>query len=428
MQQTDLSYLIITSSIWIIIGVLFISKYSLKRIGSLYLIMYLIMYIFSIDTYIRFPHRYEGLNFFALILYIFFISIYTIPLAKINFNKTKLRHPTALKVNIVAIFIIITSLLGLVEIIQNFSIGIVGLLSDDDYGAQMYHELRNSSNFESKSGLAISNLISVFSNITKGIAPLFFLYYLSRPKINVIIVVGLLLSSFITILNGISTGSRFAIISSLMNIIAFLYVMNNFYIKTIKRIINTIVLSIAILAFIGTAAITTSRATREKFNPLESIERYACQANLVFGEYALDAGGCRNGDRTFPLIKMIFTSEVARTYTDRLQKYSYMKVNESQFISFVGDFILDFGPILGSAILLLLWLFIYVKLKPRKIISFNYLIILYLTIEILNGFYLYPFVDIGGNLHLLSLLLLYFYFKNVKFHKSIPNSNSPVNI
>lgn len=376
--------------------------------------MYVLMFLMSVDLYTRFPLAYQGQNILALIHYIIFITLFTIPLAKIPLEELKLVHPNISIVNFVSIGILVFSLLGVKDIFENFYTGIIGLMTDDDYGAQLYHELRNSSSFESKKGIGLSSITSVLNNLAKSIAPLFALYYISHPKKNVFISGGLLISASLVILAGVSSGSRFAIISSMMNIIAFLYVMNNYYTKQIKRIVNIIVIAIASVSLIGVASITMSRALRGNSNPLESVENYTSQACLVYGKYAFDAGGVRYGDRTIPFFKSLFSSNVARTYTDRVDKYSYMKVNESSFISFIGDFILDFGVFFGSILLLLILVWFNRKLKPKAYIGLDYLIIIYIALVNINGFYSYQYVDFGGNLSLILLLLLHGFFKKTK--------------
>lgn len=96
-----------------------------------------------------------------------------------------------------------------------------------------------------------------------------------------------------------------------------------------------------------------------------------------------------------------------------------MKINESQFITFIGDFLLDFGGVWGSLIMLLIIAIISRILNRKKSIGVEHLVIVYFLVVILNGFYLYQFPDFGGNLQFIFLFFLYGFFKYTKHYKQV---------
>lgn len=58
---------------------------------------------------------------------------------------------------------------------------------------------------------------------------------------------------------------------------------------------------------------------------------------LVFNNYGMDANGIRYGDRTAPLIRKLLGLKTSTNYYERRFVYSKMLVNDSYFITFIGD-------------------------------------------------------------------------------------------
>ena len=79
----------------------------------------------------------------------------------------------------------------------------------------------------------------------------------------------------------------------------------------------------------------------------ESIEWYYGQSFLNFNNYGLDAGGIRYGDRTANFFKSFLFDDVPHNFVERREKYSHLKIDDYYFYTFVGDFTIDYGPILA---------------------------------------------------------------------------------
>ena len=154
-------------------------------------------------------------------------------------------------------------------------------------------------------------------------------------------------------------------------------------------------------------ALTIGRFQNWGKGPLASVYGYIGQQNLYFNKYGLDNGGIRYGDRTFPLFKQLLGFEnVPKSFWERREKYHNLKINDEKFISFVGDFTLDFGPYIAPIIFVLLTLFVLRRTKIRNgEVAFHQLILLHLVmcICVQGGLKLYSFAD-TGNLQILSLI------------------------
>ena len=89
-----------------------------------------------------------------------------------------------------------------------------------------------------------------------------------------------------------------------------------------------------------------------------------------------------------------------------------MKVDSSRFSTFVGDFVLDFGPIV-SFILFVFLSFILSNCLVLKngCLKFYQLVVIYTIVRVILGFFQFTFSGVGGNVSLLFLILLTVYFR-----------------
>ena len=410
----DYIVLILNSAIFFAVAFFYKRRYGFGNIGVLYVMFYAILSLIACHLYAtKTPSLYSwnNQNILCLIYMMFFVVLFSKILMKAFSRNMMIIHPSFRVMLPVYLVIMIFSLLGIIEIVQDFSYGMIMLMTDDGYGQELYHELNTSVHAGKSSGSV--NIISVFSNITKGLAPIMFIYYLTVPKKKIVIVLGLGFSTLITFMLAISSGSRHAIVQNLLSISASMWAFWPYFNHTVKKKITPILLSIAIIIVSGFMFITISRsnATRDG-DTVGFIESYTSQSFLFFGSNGFDNGQIRNGERTIPLIKSIFFDDVARSYAEREVKFTRMKINESVFVSFIGDCVFDFGLIGGTFFLFLLYMFLNSFFKRGiNSIHVDQVIIIYLIIYLLNGFYSWPFSDFGGNLFFVASVLLCIYIK-----------------
>ena len=407
----DCFVLILNAVLWGSIFLILYNRYGLKNIGVLFFGFYTLINLFAPHYYLISDEnsKYQGQNLFFLLYLLFFIFLFCLPLIKLDNQNKVLVVKKRKSIITISIIISILGLIGINDILTNFYQGMIRLSLDDSYGASLYHDLRMSMD-EGKSGA--SNYMAVFTNIARSISPLFFFIYLTFPKKNRILLIGLFLSSISTLLHGVSIGSRFAIIDGLMCMIFMLIFMWKYYNKEIKKILFLIIISVFSIIILGFVFISLSRSNKIQSNPSQFFEKYITTSVLNFGKYGLDNGEIRNGDKTAPLIKSLFSSDVARTYKMRLEKYRKMKINESSFSTFIGDFVFDYGVLDATLIMLLMVYFFYrgINAPPMGKIYTSQIILVYFLISILNGFYAYPMSDYLGNMKALILIGLYFFF------------------
>ncbi len=405
----DEIYLLINIVIYLIVLIAMIKKYSLKNVGVLYFLFYTIIAVLAFHLFTHTKpilYSWDNINPFALLYQQFFIALFCFLLAETECKYIFIKHSNSFQMNVLYILVIFFSLIDVVEVIKNFYNGMIMMSLDDTYGAQLYSELNESMHMGRKSA---GNYISVISNVAKGIAPLLMLFYLTNPQKNKYILFGLVLSSLMSLMFGVSIGSRFIVVHNMLNLVGGLLFLLKYYSTAVKKWLRPIALVVLGVFFAAFTMITFSRANNQ-YNPIEIVENYAAQSILYFGSHGFNNGETREGERILPLIKSVFVDDVARSYNERLIKFKKMEINERVFVSFVGDCVFDFG-ILGAAVFLFLIYLILTRLLKNSptVLRTQSFIIIYICISLLNGFHLWPYPDYGGNLLLISLFLLYIY-------------------
>lgn len=323
---------------------------------------------------------------------------------------------------IISIIFIVASLVQLPTIISDFAFSIKKLLTSSSGGLDLYHKSLAGARLLGDGN--ISNFGSIISNTYGKFGILLFFYYLTLQKRSKLILIGLFISTIISILSSISLGQRGLIIDTLLSMIITYFALRRFFQPKVNRIIKIVGGWMLLAALIPVIALTISRFGNDKKGSMSSVYYYGGQENLNFNNYGLDAGGIRYGDRTFPLFKRILGFEnVPKNFVERRAKYQHLKMDDESFYTFVGDFTLDFGPITATIIFVFFSIFVVIKTKIRNgIIRFHQLILLHFVMIVcmLGGMKLYPFSDVGGNLQLIGYFIAYMFFRldyNFRFQR-----------
>ena len=422
-MEKDILYLIVYSIIWMLSLIYWWKKDGIKNTGVLLIAFYAIISILAIHLYSENPygelHPWFNISLYALLYLFFFIYIFCTLLLKPSKAKILIDIPNKYLVPLY-IFVIIFSLLDIVPTIKNFRTGLFLMMMDSQYGNILYQESTLEGVHTAQVRGAIS-FIGVFSNFARNLAPVMLLYSLANKNSNKYIVFGLLLATFTTYMTAISLGLRSIIVQNLLTFIFLFSFLYKFYSVKVKKIIIPVLSTMMGIIILGGALITSSRVDALDTDASTFVESYASQSVLYFGCYGFDNGNqIRNGDRTFPLIKSFFSDDVARSTFDRRQKYQSMYINESVFTTFVGDFVFDFGIIGGACVMLSMYFLFKILLsKISHHIHFHDILIVYLLIYMLCGFYLYPLSDFVGNIMLIGILIISCFYRSIVHEQKI---------
>lgn len=352
------------------------------------------------------------MRFFPFVYLFLMLLVALWPVLRFDSRQvTEITPPNMHVLNTTAWFIIICSALFVPHLFKMGGVdGFMQLFTDPSAGAGMYSDALAEA---ASSGSGVTNLLAICVNAFADITILLLFYQLTLKPRNILLIIGLGLSSLLTILPPILMGQRGAAITTLMTVVVAYFLVSNYLGKRLKKWINMACISFVCLITIPLAAITFSRFDTEDGGALTSAIYYAGQAPLNFNNYGLDAGGIRHGERTLNLVKRLFDPSIPKNFEERRDKYNYLKMDDYIFYTFVGDFTLDFGPYVAPLIFLLFTGLILLLTKPQKNkIEFHQLLLIYLVacICMQGGMYLFAYSDTSG-LKMVVLLMLYIILK-----------------
>lgn len=411
---------------WIITIIVYQIKKKSFDAGSILLFSYLVYAIMSLLLYNNPYYSFNDMQVFPFIYLYLMLMLAFSPVLRYNYNKiSEIQKPPSIFLNFVCIIFIIACLMQLPTIISDFAVNIVKLLFVSSGGQDLYNDAMADS--YSLGDGSISNLSSIISNAYGNFGILLFFYYLTLEKRNKFIMIGLFISSIISILSNISLGQRGPILEILLSMIVTYFALRKFYSPKINKIVRSIGIILLIATIIPIVALTVSRFGESEAGSESSMFFYAGQENLYFNNYGLDNGGIRYGDRTFPFFKrMLGFENVPENFWERRSKYPNLQINDEVFIGFVGDFTLDFGPIIAPLFFIFFTIIVLNStiVKGGKLL-FHQLILLHFTMCLcmLGGMKLYPFSDVGGNLQLIVYFLAFLFFRLIHAYIVRRNKN-----
>lgn len=408
MSESDWSnlYLIINVLLWVFTFVIYQYKTRYFGVGSAILMFYMCISIVDIHLYNNqlYPYQFKELSLFPFIYLYFMIIVISMPILIINERKIKFINSSSSLFNIVCVMIVLFSLVGLPKILPTIRENLLYIILDSDVGLELYQGASFDYTSKTKSGL---DIFSILTGTCGKISIVFLFYYLTLEKKSKFILIGLIISSISGPIYSISSGSRAEMAQLILNsIIMFIFIRNMLPVRLKKKIIMAFFVFMISL-IIPFLAITLSRKEGDLEKAIVGVESYIAQGPLHFNNYGLDAGGIRYGDYTIVAFKYMLGLDPAMYFWGRVNRYSHMKLNESLFYTFVGDFTLDYGPELTILIFIILsFLFVrYLSIKGDSI-SFNQFLIFYLLATSCLGYFQFPYGRESGNVNLMVILLL----------------------
>lgn len=385
--------------------------------GSLLLSLYTLYAVMSILLYNNtdYSSHFKPIHLFPFIYLFLMLRMAMSPVFQYcNSAVTEIKRPNSRLFIIVLLFFVVPSLINFPSSVSDIQGGIMRLILDASDMGDMYREAMEQSETSGTGG--ISNLFAIFSSAFYDLGVLFTFYYFSIPKRNVLLSIALILSCIIGLLGSVSLGQRGAIVSCAFTIAISFLIMKPFYSEKLSKVLGRIGAVSGIGIVLLLAIMTVGRFANESSGTAGSVEYYTGQANLYFNNYGLDDGGIRYGDRTIPLFKgMVGFNNVPRNYWQRRDKYPHLKINDEVFSTFVGDFTIDFGPIIAFVLFVLFMVVLVSATKVRgNIIGFHQLILVHFVacVCVQGGMTLFSFSDIGGNLSIIVYFVAYLVFKS----------------
>lgn len=399
--------------LWLFTFIKYWQKHKSFNTSCVLLILFL---FYSICSFFVYNDPFWGASYHSLKIYPFaylyaVLMISLIPVFKWdNLKVQRISTPNVRVIKVISWFFVICTILRVGQLSHLYE-GLINIMISSEAGYDIYIQ----TNIEGEANLGngiISNIFAIFSNSLYDFAVLFFFFLLHARKLSKPLLFCLLLSFVICILLPISYSQRGPALERVLVLFIVYIAFNRFLLDNVIRVVNKFFLFLGFLTSIPVAFITIARFSDRGI--LGSIFCYFGQQNLNFNNYAFDNNGLRYGDRIIPVFKKFLGFEnVPSNFYDRRLKYPNLKINDEVFIGHIGDFMLDFGPIITFLVFVVITIIV-----SRSIIAKNDYILLYrlipllflLHLTIFGGLFLFPFAD-GENYTIIMYILMFLFLK-----------------
>ena len=402
---------------YLILWIVAFTWYHVKRFvldsGTVIIGMQVIYAVFSILTLTDplFSAAYEELALFPYIYLFSMLMIAMLPIIMNHIDSPKtIADPNTRIMHIVSIILAVTAVLQIPDVLSEGSGGIMKLITDVDAGKEAYEETAESM---SEAGGSISNVPAVIFNMLTDFIPFFLFYFLTKKSKNYWVIIGLFIALLMSVVLPVSRGQRAGTVQGILTIIATFFMFRMYMPALTRKIIMSLGVSVVLLVSIPVIAITYSRFGEKAAGATGFVTWYVGQGSLYFNNFGLDAGGTRNGDRTINLVKRVIDPSTPKNYVERRDKYPNLKIDDYFFVTFVGDFVIDFGPIIATIIIIVFSIVAWRGIRPRDgTITIYQLLLLHfvLCVNIQGGMTLFSYSD-TGNLRIFAYLMLYIYMR-----------------
>lgn len=422
----DIIYISIFLLLWTIALIRHQKKHKYFNLGTFSISVFLIYGVCSLFLLLDENNTLKGLTFFPLLYLFVFERLTILPLTRYN----ELRYESILPTNEKLIFYTcliycILTTFSLPGIISNLGSGLTRLFLESTAGAELYEESAELREAVVASGH--KNYPAIIAGLLDDVCFVFMFYYLTAGVRKRKIVYYMFICAIINTLGIIAGGHRGGVLSQVLTFVFTYFIFRRFLNDGVAKKIKLVgVVIIGILAGL-TVLLTITRFTDElsSSGASSSALYYSGQANLVFDKYAMDNNGIRYGDRTMPVFKRMIGLDAPLTFQERRAKYPHLRVNDETFCTYVGDFVMDFGPIIGGIIMLLLTSITTqtARCKSSKI-GLHHILILYIVAWVClpGGMTLFLLSDYAG-LRIVVIAFYYILLKNFS-KKTIRNGKN----
>lgn len=381
------------------------------------LIVILLYVIYSITSLLLYNNsllnNYYGfgeLTLFPFVYLFIMLNIALMPGMKYEHsNILYVQKPSDWLINAFIVVYGICAFVSLPSSLTTIQSGLASLFYDNG-GNDLYRAAVGNYTVSDFSVNGLFGLFGVAHNMFKDFSIFVFFYYLSLKNRNRFYVIYLTLVIVVDLLISVSSGGRTSFVMMMLAILVAYFMFHDFWENKTRKIIKTTCLIIMCLITIPFALLTIGRFAHRDYSggTIGSILYYVGEGNIYFNEFAMNANGIRYGDRTINEFKRLLGFDVPTDVFGVRSKYSQMTLNDRVYSTFVGDFVLDYGPIIALLIFIIVFAIIW-RLSRTKddSIAFHKLILVYFSLCICSegGFYLF-YYSFSRNWMIVAFILM----------------------
>lgn len=397
---------------WLFVFLRFVRRNRQLGVYGTIVLSYVVYASLSIFDYVAHSENYSNITLFPF-LYLFALLLIALKPIK-NYDEKRNLRLKSINPNICYIvfsFFLISTIIVLPASLEKIQHGWTLMLASDDGAIDLYNEMHSRDTQNANINGGILGICNIIRYLLYEICVFLLFYYLTLPKRNKIIIIALLFSFLLNILvsfsNGGRTGSTMDAFTILMTYLIFYQFLN----PTVKKIAKRCFIVLGVSFMLLTLAMTISRTVYREGGTSDGIVDYLGQGNLYFNQYAIDSENLRGGDRTCNVFKRLLGFEnVPPSISGVRVKHSSMKLSDHNFSTFIGDFVLDFGPFITALIIIFFSSLFCIATRPRSIvIRIDQLLLIQLAADICmhGGMYLF-YYSFSGNYILLMYIIFFF--------------------
>lgn len=314
-------------------------------IGSVTLLSYIIYPILGAFWFFRPIPLYGDVVSLRLFPFIYLATMFwiaTLPIRRYDRQDIQEVEPPTMKILLIFAFVYIAcALIYIPDIVRGIVDGLHTVIIDPNAGHEKYLETADADkDYDS----AIRNLPAIIFNTFSPLIFLLFFYFLTLEKRVRWVEIGFSICIVAKTFASLSNGQRGEATMSLLNIIVAFFLLRPMLPDKIKRIMRYVFTGLGIAFLLPFMAVTFSRFGDREGGVLEGMFYYVGESPYYFNNYVLSEEGTRHGDRTCNMFKKMIGMPAPNGVNAVRDQYPDMKIDDSIYSTFVGDFVLDFGP------------------------------------------------------------------------------------
>lgn len=398
-MTNDILLLIANALLYLCAFVIYQKKKNAFDLGSFVLLLWFAVSVVAIDL-IHKPAGwapYRELTVFPFVYLFLSILIVSLPLMLFDCNnESRIEMPSGTRMDLVSLGLIAIHLACFLSLWLNGSLSPSNLFSVENI----------IENYENASENRASFIVEIVAWV-RFLVPIFFMYNYSEHK--KLLSLGMAFCFLVSFLSALSTGSRLDIVRLVFSVPFVVFVFRCNMSKKQKHTIRNLFLVMMLLFAGALFVISYARFATSSFDMVYYLEFYFAECIPYFNGYGLASGGIRYGDKIFPVLKRFLGLDWVKG-TEVNPKYWYLDFDDSLFVSFVGEYTLDFGVLAIVLLLAMSLLLVYLCKKRNGKYAFIQVLLLTIPYQLLSiGFSVNPISE-----RYLQTVFLFYLFLYVK--------------
>lgn len=254
----------------------------------------------------------------------------------------------------------------------------------------------------------IERFTSIFKGALNDFVILLLIYHiLTHRKAGILAMV---ICLGYNVVYSLSIGQRAVILEIILSFVFVFLVARHAMSESARRRFSVSLVGFGAIAVLAFGVLTFARFSNRDNSIADYVLTYYSESWYIFNNHGLDPGDCRYGDFTAPLVRKVMGKPCTNNMFESIDKFTAMRTNCSVFNTVIGDFTMDFGAIVTAFLFLCYAAFMHRALRGADNDNFPFAKLIFVLIAwriASMGFIAFSYRGIGGNLQIVTDILLY---------------------